>query len=179
MMRKFRTAALLVVAGVALGACSKKQPVVQPQPLPTPAQTTPQPQQPSTPVRDGGAERAAEIERVMGILEQIVFFDYDEFTIRRDAQEMLAAKVPLLRQYPSIRLRIEGHADERGSVEYNLALGMRRANAVRDYLAGFGLDPNRFETISYGEDQPRAQGSGEAVWARNRRAEFRATGLQM
>jgi peptidoglycan-associated lipoprotein len=174
MRRNVRTAALLVLLGVVLGACSKKQPPVQPQPeLPAPVQTRPEPA--ATPVRDDAAEREAEMRRLRAVLEQMVYFDYDESTIRVDAQESLAAKVPFLRQNPGVRIRIEGHADERGSVEYNLALGMRRANAVRDYLIGFGLDAGRFDTQSFGEDRPYAQGSNEAAWSQNRRAEFRVT----
>jgi peptidoglycan-associated lipoprotein len=177
MKRNVRTAAMLVMAGLALGACSKKQPQVSPTPGQTQTTQTTQPTQATTPTRDDGAERSAEMRRIMGVLEQIVFFDYDESTIRADAQESLASKVPLLRQYPSVRMRIEGHADERGSVEYNLALGMRRANAVREYLTGFGLDAARFETFSFGEDRPMAQGSNESAWSQNRRAEFRVSGL--
>jgi peptidoglycan-associated lipoprotein len=71
-----------------------------------------------------------------------------------------------------VRLRIIGHTDERGSLEYNLALGMRRANAVRQYLGDFGIDPARFETTSMGEDSPVSGGSNESAWAQNRRAEF-------
>src|SRR5688572_16110435 len=81
-------------------------------------------------------------------------------------QELLAAKVPVSRANPPIRIRIEGHADERGSVEYNLALGMRRANAVRDYLADFGIEASRFDVVSFGEDRPAATGSSETVWSR-------------
>jgi len=173
MMRNVRIAALLVGV-VALGACSKKQPPAAPQPqAPPPVQTQPQAQ--PTPVRDNTAERDAEMRRMREVLEQVVHFDYDESTIRADAQERLASKVPFLRQNAGIRIRIEGHADERGSVEYNLALGMRRANAVRDYLVGFGLDASRFDVTSYGEDRPMAQGSNESAWALNRRAEFRVT----
>lgn len=177
MTRNVRTAAMLVMVGLTLGACSKKQPPAQPGPTPPPAQQPPAQQQPTTPVRDDSAERAAEMRRLVGVLEQIVHFDYDESTIRADAQERLAAKVPILRQHPNVRMRIEGHADERGSVEYNLALGMRRANAVRDYLTGFGLDAARFETFSYGEDRPMAQGNNESAWSQNRRAEFRVSGF--
>jgi peptidoglycan-associated lipoprotein len=170
----------VAVMAVVLGACSKKQPPVQPQPEPA-SVAQPRPAQPATESpRSGDAEREAEMRRIAEILEQMVFFDYDDSTIRVDAQEALAAKVPFLRSNPSIRMRIDGHADERGSVEYNLALGMRRANAVRDYLAGFGIDGGRFETYSYGEDRPLAAGSNESAWSRNRRAEFRVTtGLGM
>jgi peptidoglycan-associated lipoprotein len=173
-MRNVRIAVLLVLVGVVMGACSKKQPPVQPQPEPPPA-VQPRQEPAPAPIRDNAAEREAEMVRLRAVLEQMVWFDYDESTIRADAQESLAARVPLLRQNPGIRIRIEGHADERGSVEYNLALGMRRANAVRDYLTGFGLDASRFDTQSFGEDRPYAQGSNEAAWSQNRRAEFRIT----
>ncbi|HSJ23341.1 MAG TPA: peptidoglycan-associated lipoprotein Pal [Longimicrobiales bacterium] len=174
MMRNVRTAALLVGV-VALGACSKKQPEVMPQPAQPSTPTATQPSTPATPVRDDNAEREEALRRMRAVLEQVIYFDYDESSIRVDAQESLASKVPFLRQNPGIRIRIEGHADERGSVEYNLALGMRRANAVRDYLVGFGLDASRFDVFSFGEDRPAAQGSNEAAWAQNRRAEFRVT----
>jgi peptidoglycan-associated lipoprotein len=173
-MRNVRIAVLLVLVGVTMGACSKKQPPVQPQPEP-PQAVQPRQEPAPTPIRDNAAEREAELVRLRAVLEQMVWFDYDESTIRADAQESLAAKVPFLRQNPGIRIRIEGHADERGSVEYNLALGMRRANAVRDYLTGFGLDASRFDTQSFGEDRPYAHGSSEAAWSQNRRAEFRIT----
>jgi peptidoglycan-associated lipoprotein len=173
MKRNIRIAALLVGV-VALGACSKKQPAMQPQPEAPPPVQAPTPAA-TTPVRDDTTERDEALRRMRAVLEQVVYFDYDESTIRTDAQESLAAKVPFLRQNPTVRIRIEGHADERGSVEYNLALGMRRANAVRDYLVGFGLDASRFDVFSYGEDRPAAQGSNEAAWSLNRRAEFLVT----
>jgi peptidoglycan-associated lipoprotein len=175
MKRNVRVVAMLAMIGLVLGACSKKQPPPTPTPQAPPAAQTPPPA--PTPVRDDSAEREAEIRRITAILEQMVFFDYDESTIRVDAQEALAAKVPLMRASPAIRIRIEGHADERGSVEYNLALAMRRANAVRDYLVGFGLDASRFEIFSYGEDRPMVQGSSESAWSQNRRAEFRVSGI--
>jgi peptidoglycan-associated lipoprotein len=178
MKRNVGFAALMVVLAVVLGACGKKQPPVGPQPDPSPMEQ-PRPAQPSaTPVRDDDSAREAELRRLAMILEQMVFFDYDDSTIRVDAQEALAAKVPFLRANPAVRLRIDGHADERGSVEYNLALGMRRANAVRDYLTGFGIEVSRFDVNSMGEDQPLAHGSNESAWSQNRRAEFRVSGLR-
>ncbi|CAN5638021.1 hypothetical protein BH23GEM10_BH23GEM10_04530 [soil metagenome] len=175
MKRNVRMIAVMaVVMGVA--ACGRKQVAEQPAPqAPAPAPQQ-QPQQPSTPPpTDDTAERAAEARRLAAILEQVVHFDYDESSIRADAQEQLAAKVPVLRSNPAIRIRIEGHADERGSVEYNLALGMRRANAVRDYMTGFGIDAARIAVSSMGEDMPMMQGSTASAWAMNRRAEFRVT----
>ena len=173
---------MAVVGGVMVlsAGCGRKQPPVQPQPEPPrQEQTQPQPQ-PSTPPAanpNENAEREAERRRILSILEQVVHFDYDEATIRSDAQEQLGAKAQVLRANPQVRIRIEGHADERGSLEYNLALGMRRANAVRDYLMGFGIEASRFDVHSFGEDRPMTQGSGESVWSMNRRAEFRASGL--
>ena len=102
----------------------------------------------------------------------MVFFDFDMSEIRDDAAAVLRQKVAILRASPQVRLRIEGHADERGSTEYNLALGNRRAEAVRQFLTGFGLAQNRFEIVSFGEGRPLQQGSNEAAWARNRRGQF-------
>jgi len=124
------------------------------------------------------ARRAAEAERqrlireARATLEEMVFFDYDESDIRDDAATALRAKVAILRASPDVQLRIEGHADERGSTEYNMALGNRRAEAIRQFLTGFGLAENRFEIVSFGESRPLQQGSNEAAWARNRRGQF-------
>ena len=124
------------------------------------------------------AERAAEAERqraaaaARATLEEMVFFDYDMSEIRDDAQTSLRAKVDILRASPQVQIRIEGHADERGSTEYNMALGNRRAEAIRQFLTGFGLAENRFEIVSFGEGRPLAQGSNEESWARNRRGQF-------
>ena len=124
------------------------------------------------------AERAAEAERQRAIaaaratLEEMVFFDYDMVEIRDDAAPVLREKVNILRASPQVRLRIEGYCDERGSTAYNLALGNRRAEAIRQFLTGFGLSESRFEIVSVGEGRPLVQGSNEDVWARNRRVEF-------
>ncbi len=124
------------------------------------------------------AERAAEAERQRAIaaaratLEEMVFFDYDMVEIRDDAAAVLREKVKILRASPQVRLRIEGYCDERGSTAYNLALGNRRAEAIRQFLTGFGLSESRFEIVSVGEGRPLVQGSNEDAWARNRRVEF-------
>jgi len=124
------------------------------------------------------AEQAAEAERQRRIaaaratLEEMVFFDYDMSAIRPDAEAVLRRKVEILRASPQVRIRIEGHCDERGSTEYNLALGNRRAEAIRQFLAGFGISADRFEIVSFGEDRPLQQGQNEAAWARNRRGQF-------
>jgi peptidoglycan-associated lipoprotein len=128
------------------------------------------------------ARRAAEAERARAVaaaratLEEMVFFDYDRSEIRDDAAAVLRRKVAILRASPQVRIRIEGHCDERGSTEYNLALGNRRAESIRQFLAGFGLSADRFEIVSFGEGRPLAQGSNEEAWARNRRGQFVITG---
>ncbi|HKJ03400.1 MAG TPA: peptidoglycan-associated lipoprotein Pal [Longimicrobiales bacterium] len=122
------------------------------------------------------AEAAAARERARGAarttLEQMVFFDYDKSEIRDDAAAVLRSKVGILRASPQVQIQIQGHADERGSTEYNLALGNRRAEAVRQFLVGFGIPESRFSIISYGEERPLEMGSNEAAWSRNRRAQF-------
>ncbi|MDE2982214.1 MAG: OmpA family protein [Gemmatimonadota bacterium] len=115
-------------------------------------------------------ERAAAAAR--RTLMEVVYFDYDEATIRPDTEERLRAKLDILRDTPGVRLRMEGHADERGTSEYNFALGNDRAESVIRFLTGFGLDMGRFSSVSYGEERPVAQGSTEDAWAQNRRVEF-------
>ncbi len=176
-----RTAIFMVTAAVLVApACSKKQPP----PQPTPQQTSTQPQAPPPratgpdTVGDGArrmAAEAAETRRLRDVLEQMVFFDYDESRIRQDAEQALQSKLPILRSNQAVALQITGHADERGSTEYNLALGLRRANAVKDYLSGFGIDASRLTTQTMGEDRPLDMGHDSAAYARNRRAEFTVT----
>jgi len=125
---------------------------------------------------EAAARRAMEAARTA--LTANVYFDYDMATIRTDAERLLRAKVEILRNSPQVRLQIEGHADERGSNEYNIALGNRRAQAVVDFFTNFGIDGGRFTIVSYGEEQPAAQGSNESAWSQNRRAEFNITAGQ-
>jgi peptidoglycan-associated lipoprotein len=115
-------------------------------------------------------ERAAAAARQT--LMQTVYFDYDESTITTSTEAALRAKVEILRANPGVRLRMEGHADERGTSEYNIALGNERAESVIRFLTNFGLSGDRFTSVSYGEEQPAMQGSNEEAWALNRRVEF-------
>ncbi len=98
----------------------------------------------------------------------LVYFDYDKFVVRDDAKPTLDAQAAWLQRYASVRVRIEGNCDERGTREYNFALGSRRATAVRDYLVGKGLSTARIETVSYGKEKPVDTGTGEQSWAHNR-----------
>lgn len=99
-----------------------------------------------------------------------VYFDFDSYDVRPEARPRLDAQAQWLQRYPGVTVRIEGNADERGTREYNIALGARRAEAVRSYLTSRGVAPARIDTISYGKERPIAQGSNEEAWARNRNA---------
>ncbi len=99
-----------------------------------------------------------------------VFFGFDKYDLSGEARRTLELQSAWLRKYPQYKVFVEGHADERGTREYNLALGERRANSVRDYLVALGIDPSRVETISYGKERPVALGHDEESWAKNRRS---------
>ena len=101
---------------------------------------------------------------------ELVYFDTDRYDLRADALPVLDAQSSWLRNYPNVRVRIEGNADERGTREYNFALGARRANSVRDYLVSHGIAASRIETISYGKERPLDTRSSDEGWARNRNA---------
>lgn len=98
-----------------------------------------------------------------------VFFGYDSFTLTPEAISQLELQAQWMRQYPSVNIAVEGHADERGTREYNLALGDKRANAVKNYLVSLGVSPMRVQTISYGKERPEMLGSNSESWAKNRR----------
>jgi len=120
-------------------------------------------------------EQRAQMARAQEVLTSVVYFEYDSDRLNAEAEERLRMKAAILRANPRMELRVEGHADERGSTEYNLALGQRRSEAVRTFLTGFGIPANRLGTISYGKERPAVEGSTETAWARNRRAEFAVT----
>jgi peptidoglycan-associated lipoprotein len=104
---------------------------------------------------------------------QMIHFDFDKYNLRPDAIEGLNQNAKVLMENPDTKIRIEGHCDERGTVEYNLALGEKRAGAARDYLVKLGVSASRIETISYGKERPLDFGSSEVTWAKNRRDEFK------
>lgn len=99
-----------------------------------------------------------------------VFFDFDKAILKPQAQRTLERQAAWLKKYPDVTITVEGHCDERGTREYNLALGERRATAVKNFLVALGIDPGRIATISYGKERPVALGHNEAAWAQNRRA---------
>jgi peptidoglycan-associated lipoprotein len=101
-----------------------------------------------------------------------VLFSYNSFTLTEEAKQLLTQKAQWMVEHPELTVQLEGHCDERGTIAYNLALGERRANAVRQYMTALGVSANRITTISYGEEFPLDPGHDEAAWARNRRAHF-------
>lgn len=121
----------------------------------------------------GDAERR--LAEARNLLTAMVYFDYDRADIRDDSKAALDQKIPLLNANPTLTLKVTGHTDSRGSDEYNVALGQRRARAVRDYLVQRGIGSERITLDSRGEEQPVAQGEEEAAWSQNRRAEFEIT----
>jgi len=122
-----------------------------------------------------GAEESmgvAEDQALNAFISEDIYFDFDSAQLLPRAQEILKRKADWLRSHPGARVIIEGHTDERGTVEYNLALGDRRAEAAKGFLVELGISPERITTISYGEERPADPGHNEAAWAKNRRAQF-------
>lgn len=118
---------------------------------------------------------AGSVDELISIGDR-VFFDFDKYNLKPDARAALERQAAWLQRYPAVTIVIEGHCDERGTREYNLALGERRANSARDYLIALGVSANRVKTLSYGEERPVALGSNDAAWAQNRRAVTVVTG---
>ena len=151
-------------AALMLGACTHKQEAVNtaPPPAPPPA-AAPAP----APVVSRIVPGSAEDFRVN--VGDTVHFAFDQYNVEDNDKSVLSRQAAWLSKYPSVRVTIEGHADERGTREYNLALGARRANAVKEYLVSQGVSTARVETVSYGKERPICTQSDEACWAQNRR----------
>jgi len=189
---KYRSLVITALAAVlVMSACRRQEP---PPPAPTgPTAEEIEAQRVADSIRAAGEAEAAELaaeraaaeraaaalraatEEARGTLTERVHFDYDMAEIRSDAERVLRAKLAILRASPTVTLRIEGHCDERGSNEYNDALGNRRAQAVIDFFTASGIDEDRFAIVSFGEDRPLVNQSNENGWAQNRRAEFNIT----
>ena len=158
---------MLLASATTLAACAKKAPEQLPPPPEervTQVQTTPQPQ-PSGPVVGTQDHFAAAVGS-----STTVYFDTDRYNIDSQDAAALQAQAQYFARYPQITFTIEGHADERGTREYNIALGEKRATAAKNFLVSLGVDGNRIAVVSYGKESPVALGSDEASWARNRRA---------
>jgi peptidoglycan-associated lipoprotein len=163
-----KTAIILTAASaLALGACAKKAPVDLP---PPPASTeAPAPVAPAVEPAGPTPGTQEHFSQTMSGRDTI-YFDTDRYNVDAEDQAALQAQAQYLQQYPNVRATVEGHADERGTRDYNIALGERRANAAKNYLVSLGVDAARITTVSYGKERPVALGSNEEAWARNRRA---------
>ena len=160
---------LALVAGLA-ASCAKKAAEAPPTPPPAPPQAE-TPPTPPTPPPTPPPPPAPEPEKVTLEFEP-AFFDFDSFALRDDARTALDHDARALRDNSSTSITIEGHCDERGTVEYNQALGEKRAQAARDYLVAAGIEGGRIQIISYGKERPFADGHDESAWQQNRRAHF-------
>ena len=171
----------LTLAAIAFVVACEPKPKPTPAPAPAPVSTptvvtveppapTPQPA-PRVDTDDITRKSLSEISSYL----KPAFFDFDKADIRADARDVLAANATWLKKYGSVQFTIEGHADERGTAQYNLALGDRRANAAKDYLVSLGVDASRIKTMSYGKERPFATGHDEDSWQKNRRAHFVVT----
>jgi peptidoglycan-associated lipoprotein len=158
---------LLLASATTLAACAKKAPEqLPPAPAETAQPTQPAPQsQPAGP-RAGSQEHFAD---AVGSATTI-YFDTDRYNIDSQDAAALQAQAQYFARYPQVTFTIEGHADERGTREYNLALGERRANSAKNFLVSLGVDPARISVVSYGKERPVALASNESAWAQNRRA---------
>ena len=169
--RMIRRTALVVVALLfaLTWGCAKKAKEAPPTPPPAPPQETPVP--PPTPEPPKEQPTPPPAPAITSSDFQPVFFDLDSYSLRDDARSALDADARLLREHADTHLVIEGHCDERGTVEYNQALGERRAQAARDYLVQAGIANARLSTVSYGKERPFETGHDETAWAKNRRAQ--------
>lgn len=166
-MTKSHLMLTVAAATLALGACAKKAPEQLP-PAPVETSTTPTETPADTGVAGPGTQE--HFATAVGAPNTTVYFDTDQFDIDTEDSAKLQTQARYFAQYSNVTFTIEGHADERGTREYNLALGERRANAAKNYLVGLGIPAERIRTVSYGKERPVALGSDEGSWAQNRRA---------
>jgi peptidoglycan-associated lipoprotein len=171
-MRTF-SLSLLATATIALAACASNPP---PEPPPTPSASntttvTPPVQPPVQPPRvtppPSGPLAGSKADFAVKATDR-VYFDYDAYNLDSDDQRSLSSQIAWLKQFPSTRVEVQGHADERGTRDYNIALGERRAQSVKSFLVAQGIAENRIQTISFGKDKPLDPGHDEAAWSRNR-----------
>lgn len=170
MKKNFGTLALVIFLAMQFIACggSKQSGNFEPDPFPEPPPRKTQPE----PKEEAPPKPKPEMPKPDRLVLSTVYFEFDKSALTPEAQATLAENARQLQQHPEAKIRIEGHCDERGTVEYNLALGQRRAISVRDYLNSFGISPDRITIISYGKERPVDPRHNEEAWAKNRRAEF-------
>src|SRR5512146_438814 len=168
---RMKTPAILIASSFALllGACASQQTAEAPQPAPAPASTpAPAPAQ-AQPVEQPKAEMNPLHDPNSILAKRSIYFDFDKSNIKPEFNPLVEAHAGYMTSHASATIRIEGNCDERGSREYNLALGQRRADSLRKAMVLLGVSDARIETISWGEEKPRAMGHNEAAWSQNRR----------
>ena len=173
MIRRTAVLSLALLSVVGLDACRRR---VAQAPAPVATANDAQRQADSLAAQRAAAEQGSAASELAAVLTQKVYFDYDQDVLRDDARAVLDAKVPILLANPSVSVAITGHTDERGTAEYNLALGQRRAAQVKRYLTSKGVADDRLSTQSLGDSQPAVQGTDESAYQQNRRAEFQPSG---
>jgi peptidoglycan-associated lipoprotein len=163
-MLTMRNILMPLSAAALIAGCAKKPPAELP-PAPPPEVT-----EADGSVGDTGVRPGSQADFLARVTSDRIFFDTDQSNVDAEDQAVLRSQAQWLAANPAARVTLEGHADERGTREYNLALGERRANAAKNYLVSLGVDASRISVISFGKERPDAVGSDEAAWARNRRA---------
>ncbi|KRB40407.1 MAG: peptidoglycan-associated lipoprotein Pal [Pseudomonadota bacterium] len=162
--------ALVAAAALSVTACaSRPKPTPAPEPTPAPAPMPAPEPAPTAPPPTSSVIPGSTQDFVVNVGDR-VYFDLDSYSVRADAAPLLDAQAAWLVRYPNVQIRIEGNADERGTREYNLALGSRRANSVREHLVSRGVAPSRIATVSFGKERPIDPGTGEESYQRNRNA---------
>jgi peptidoglycan-associated lipoprotein len=172
---------LIIVLPVALFTASCSQKVMQTKPVPAAQSEAPKVSDrsaaqtdPAGQVQEDGLATKADAREAAGtaFVEENIHFAFDSAILSDQARQILNSKADYLRHYPGITAIVEGHCDERGTAAYNIALGERRAQSVKDFLVNLGISTDRLNTVSYGEERPIAAGHDEASWAKNRRVQF-------
>ena len=170
---KMKIPAILIASSFALllGACASQQAAETPQPAPAPQPqaTTPAPAPQAQPVQQPAMAMNPLHDPNSILAKRSIYFDFDRSNIKPEFNALVEAHAGYMNSHPSAMIRVEGNCDERGSREYNLALGQRRADSLRKAMVLLGVSDKRIETISWGEEKPRALGHDEAAWAQNRR----------
>ncbi|MBD3170441.1 MAG: peptidoglycan-associated lipoprotein Pal [candidate division Zixibacteria bacterium] len=174
-MRAFKLSMIFLIAGLlSFGALcgGKKEPTLPP---PKPPETIEDEPEIDRGEIEGEFPEPKEEEKEPLVIDERVYFDFNKYNLKPEARGTLREIADAMREYPEAFLLIEGHCDERGTEQYNLALGEKRAQEARKFLVSAGVESNRIDIISYGEERPADPGHNERAWAKNRRCEFEVT----
>jgi peptidoglycan-associated lipoprotein len=174
-MRTTKNVTFILAALAVLAGCQTKTPLTEPAPVVTRTEPTPPPAQPVNPnaIAPVTAPQVDELNDPKGVLvKRSVYFDFDSYVVREDGKPVVQAHSAYLGKNPQRKIIIQGNTDDRGGTEYNLALGQKRAEAVRRSMAALGVPETQMEAVSLGEEKPKAMGADEAAWAENRRADI-------